>query len=336
MKRYNFTNYGRYLIDLETSLLPLEDKEVLNFLPVPEEIIELIEGEDAIIAKNKIRRANKIKRDELIIKFMPLSESLARKFSQTEQAIGPLTVLDLIQEGCVGLIESVDQINWEMITAADNPLQRMQSRLSKGIKGRIRRSIDEKATPIRLPENHLTAARKSLQNGDPENPFVVNYYNSFFSSVDSIKNKPSINGANFNGGLTGADDSSVASSWENIPDSHSSYLNEFNRKYLLSIMAEVLTKQEYDVLRLAYGLSERGLMTSEQIASSKVISFTDDQSEEFGSAQEIINSLSISKLLKISLKNEHTNIQTVNNIKKNAIAKLKRETTYEKLKILIE
>jgi len=57
-------------------------------------------------------------RDELIIKFMPLVENLARKFSTSQQASGVITVTDMIQEGNVGLIKAVDKITWETIYAA--------------------------------------------------------------------------------------------------------------------------------------------------------------------------------------------------------------------------
>ena len=38
-------------------------------------------------------------RDELIVKFLPLVENLARKFSTSQQASGVLTIMDLIQIG---------------------------------------------------------------------------------------------------------------------------------------------------------------------------------------------------------------------------------------------
>ncbi len=52
------------------------------------------------------------KRDELIIKFIPLVENLARKFSTTQQASGVLSINDLIQIGAEGLIKAVDKLDW--------------------------------------------------------------------------------------------------------------------------------------------------------------------------------------------------------------------------------
>ena len=49
-------------------------------------------------------------RDELIVKFMPLAENLARKFSTTQQASGVMTINDLIQEGNKNLVIAVDKI----------------------------------------------------------------------------------------------------------------------------------------------------------------------------------------------------------------------------------
>ena len=51
-------------------------------------------------------------REELIIKFLPLVENLARKFSTTQQASGVMSINDLIQEGSYGLIAAVDKLDW--------------------------------------------------------------------------------------------------------------------------------------------------------------------------------------------------------------------------------
>ena len=69
-------------------------------------------------------------RDELIIKFMPLVENLARKFSTSEQASGVMTVVDMIQEGSVGLIKAVDKIIWPTIFEAEDPEKRLKSFLA--------------------------------------------------------------------------------------------------------------------------------------------------------------------------------------------------------------
>lgn len=87
MKKYNIQNYVRYKEDLKTSINNLEGKFYDEYT-----------------------------RDELIIKFMPLVENLARKFSTSQQASGILSINDLIQEGNSGLIKAVDKINWTVIS----------------------------------------------------------------------------------------------------------------------------------------------------------------------------------------------------------------------------
>ena len=61
MKKYNIKNYIRYKDDLERSMP--EEKEYVEYT-----------------------------RDELIVRFMPLVENLARKFSTADQASGVLDI----------------------------------------------------------------------------------------------------------------------------------------------------------------------------------------------------------------------------------------------------
>ena len=68
MKKYNIKNYIRYKEDVK-ACIP-EDKFYDQYT-----------------------------RDELITKFLPLVENIARKFSTTQQASGVLSILDLLQIG---------------------------------------------------------------------------------------------------------------------------------------------------------------------------------------------------------------------------------------------
>ncbi len=86
MKKYNVQNYVRYKSDVETCLKKVNNKE----------------WQDCT-------------RDELIIKFMPLVENLARKFSTSQQASGCMSINDLIQQGNEGLTHAVDRIDRERL-----------------------------------------------------------------------------------------------------------------------------------------------------------------------------------------------------------------------------
>ena len=81
MKKYNVQNYVRYKEDVKKSILNIEGKFWDEY-----------------------------SRDELIIKFLPLVENLARKFSTSDQASGILSINDIIQCGSEGLIKAVDKI----------------------------------------------------------------------------------------------------------------------------------------------------------------------------------------------------------------------------------
>jgi DNA-directed RNA polymerase specialized sigma subunit len=152
MKNYNIKNYIRYKEDLEQKLKELPD------LPYHE-----------------------YDKEQLTIKFMPLVENLARKFSTSQQASGVMSILDLIQEGHVGLVKAVDKIIWETILEAEDQEKRLKSFLSKRIKGAIRRGIDINRGSMRIPEHKLNEIRKDFG----ENRKAVEmFFNSIFSSID--------------------------------------------------------------------------------------------------------------------------------------------------------
>ena len=147
MKKYNVQNYVRYKQDVEKCLKRTGVKEWQDYT-----------------------------RDELIIKFLPLVESLAKKFSTAQQASGVMSINDIIQEGNAGLIAAVDRIDWQTITEAENPEQRLKSFLSKRIRGAIRRGIDINRGTMRIPEHKLNEIRKDFG----ENKKMVEL---FFNSV---------------------------------------------------------------------------------------------------------------------------------------------------------
>ena len=86
MRKYNIQNYIRYKEDLKEALKNLPDY-----------------GNDY----------EKYTREELITKFLPLVETMGRKFSTSDQASGVLSIMDLIQEGSAGLTKAVDRLDHE-------------------------------------------------------------------------------------------------------------------------------------------------------------------------------------------------------------------------------
>ena len=170
-------------------------------------------------------------RDELIIKFLPLVENLARKFSTSQQASGVLDITDLIQEGSVGLVSAVDRLDWNQLNDSENIEQTLKSFLSKRIKGAIRRAIDINRGDIKLPEHKLNEIRR---NPDDESKVAL-FFNSVFTSYD--------------------DDQTEESSFAfQLPDEAKKYNIDLINVYLLGIMQEHLNKRQYDVLRMSYGL----------------------------------------------------------------------------------
>ena len=212
MKKYNIQNYIRY-------------------------------KDDVIKSKQNIKGAwLNYTRDELITEFLPLVETIARKFSTSQQASGVMDITDLIQEGSVGLIFGVDKIDWEIINKSDDEEKTLKSFLSKRIKGAIRRAIDINRGNIRIPEHKLNELRK---NTDQEKKMVEMFFNSVFVSLDN--------------------DINTFNKTNNIPDNTKEYNIDILNKYLLSIMNTHLSIKEYDVLRMSYGL-DCDKMSAKEIA----------------------------------------------------------------------
>ena len=206
MKKYNIQNYLRYKEDVKTSIANLEGL-----------------------------MWDEYNTKELIVKFLPLVENLARKFSTSDQASGVLSINDLIQCGSEGLIKAVNKIDWEVLNASEDIEKTLKSFLSKRIKGAIRRRIDINIGDIRIPEHKLNEIRK---NPD-DKAAVALFFNSMFLSID----KPSSN------------DEDNESSWANkIEDDSEPYNIQLMNVYLKSLMQKHLNEKEYEVLRLSYGL----------------------------------------------------------------------------------
>ena len=210
MKKYNIANYIRYKEDVKSSM------------PINKPYKEYT-------------------RHELVIKFLPLVESLARKFPTSQQACGVLTIMDLLQCGSEALTKAVDRLDWETVDKSDDQEKTLKSFFSKRIRGGIRRRIDSHRGTMRLPEHVINKIRNNK-----DKKMVAMFFNSIFLSID----------ANVN------DEDMVMQ----IPDKSDPYNKELLNIYLKSLMQKYLNETEYEVLRLSYGLDDEKL-SAKQIAA---------------------------------------------------------------------
>ena len=203
MKKYNIQNYIRYKEDLKTSM-PTD------------------------------KAFNDYTRNEMIVKFLPLVESLARKFSTAQQASGVLSINDFLQIGSEALTRAVDKLDWPTLDKSEDIEKTLKSFFSKRIKGHLRRKIDTARGDIRIPEHKLNEIRKD--NGK-DHKMVAMFFNSIFLSIDA---QP------------------VNDDGENmmfqLPDKSEPYNIQLLNIYLKGLMSKHLNVKEYEVLRLSYGL----------------------------------------------------------------------------------
>ena len=197
MKNYNNNNYSRYKSDVKSS-------------------------------QPEGKLWDEYTRDELIIKFMPLVENLARKFSTSDSASGVMSINDLIQQGNIGLTLAVDRIDWDTIDKSSDPEKTLKSFLAKRIKGSIRRGNDINRGSMRIPEHKLNELRKSNTEES-----AAMFFNSMFASIDASNDQNFI---------------------YDIPDEDSEPNNEVLNTYLMQILKDHLNTREYDVVRMSFGL----------------------------------------------------------------------------------
>tara|TARA_B110000908_G_scaffold124675_1_gene146184 strand:- start:404 stop:1159 length:756 start_codon:yes stop_codon:yes gene_type:complete len=202
MKKYNIHNYIRYKEDVKRSM-PI-DKPYTTYT-----------------------------RNELIIKFMPLVENLARKFPTSQQASGILSIEDLIQIGNEALVRAVDKLDVEVLEASEDMEKTLKSFLSKRIKGAIRRRVDMHRGNMRIPEHKINEIRSNPQ----DKKMVAMFFNSMFLSIDDQVHSDD-------------DDSAVFQ----VPDESEPYNIQLLNMYLTSLLRKHLNEKEYEVIRLSYGL----------------------------------------------------------------------------------
>ena len=221
MKKYNVKNYVRYKEDLKVSM-PVN--KPYSFYT----------------------------RDELIIKFMPLVENIARKFATSQEASGVMSILDIMQEGNFNLIKAVDKIDWEKVTASEDVEKTLKSFLSKRIRGGIRRAIDKNRGTMRIPEHKLNEIRK---DGGKDKKMVEMFFNSIFLSVDANP----------------ANEDMVYQ----IPDKSDPYNEQLLNAYLMSLLTKYLEWDEMFVLSKSYGL-DGPKWSAKEIAKALDIQGTSD------------------------------------------------------------
>jgi RNA polymerase sigma factor (sigma-70 family) len=202
MKSYNIRNYIQYKKDVANAINRLEDKFW-----------------------------NEYTREELTIKFLPLVENIARKFSTSQQASGVMSILDLIQSGSIGLVQAVRKLDYEKLQESEDMEKTLKSFFSKRIKGSIRRQVDSNRGNIRIPEHKINEIRK---NFGKDKKMVEMFFNSIFLSID----------------CNTTDENMIYQ----IPDTSEPYNIDILNIYLKGLCQSHLTNKEYQVLRLSYGL----------------------------------------------------------------------------------
>lgn len=183
---------------------------------------------------------NEYSRDELIVKFLPLVEKIARSFSTDDKASGISNICDMIQEGSIGLVKAVDKIDIDFSLSKIEPEKSIKSFLSKRIKGAIRRAVDINRGSMRIPEHRILDMRNDDQNMEK----VAMFFNSIFKSIDEY---------NYN----------ENNPYYNIPDLNKEYRVEMLNTLLINIIDKNLKEKEAFILKASYGLKGQKMLAND-------------------------------------------------------------------------
>lgn len=110
--------------------------------------LPLLSSEDEILLARKVKQGNKRAKEKLISHNLRLVVSIAKKYKNFG-----MELIDLIQEGNIGLIKAVDKFNPELG-------YKFSTYASFWIQQGITRSLSQKTRNIRLPNYIIDLARK--------------------------------------------------------------------------------------------------------------------------------------------------------------------------------
>jgi RNA polymerase primary sigma factor len=116
----------------------------------------LLRPDEELMLARRIERGDQAAKERMINANLRLVVSVARKYGPANQELG---LLDLVQEGVLGLIRAVEKFDWRRGN-------RFSTYATWWIRQAIERGIASKARQVRLPVNVLQRHRRIAKVGD--------------------------------------------------------------------------------------------------------------------------------------------------------------------------
>ena len=206
----------------------------------------ILSKSNLLILLNEYKNGNEEAKQKIVEGNLKLVVSIAKKYTGVVQN---LTLLDLIQEGNLGLIRSIDTYNPN--------LGSFSTYATLWIKQSILRAINIKEKNIRIPDylveinNNYKKLLKEyfdINNTLPNDNYIKEKLNITDEVLEFLKNKKIYNTKSINAPILDEDDMKIVDTLEDKRNDYNSLLDNINDYDFLILIKDLLSSKDYYII----------------------------------------------------------------------------------------
>ncbi len=274
----------------------------------------LLSKEEILTFFNEYKKGNQEARKKLIEGNLKLVVSVAKKYINLVQS---LTLLDLIQEGNLGLIRSIETYNPNFGS--------FSTYATLWIKQFIIRAIKNKEKNIRIPENLITVTtnyKKLIKeyidenNIMPTDEYIKQKLNISDAILDYLKKAKIYNTKSINEPILDEDGKEISETIKDKHDDYNALISNIDNYDLFVVIKNLLTNKEYyiiynriltddrkslETLGKEFNLNGETIRINEKKALKKISNYIKKESEPYKTKLTILRNLYKEKYYKLKI-----------------------------------